>query len=207
MTYTNFMTQVAIECNLDTSSTSQWTTLVRTRLTQFLNQGMERLWQGDNNRIWPWLQDTSSVAVTDGVADSGFTAVNESVVFTIWDEDPRSDWTTSGTFSASPIPWVRDGTDIRMQSVTSTSVFAFCSIARPVFTIASTTEVVPDNAVRWMLAFIALRNMENSMPSNAEQLLQRAIAREEREWNAMVLEATQTWCKAPWLDWFATYNP
>lgn len=208
MTYTNFMTQVAIECNLDTSSTSQWTTLVRTRLTQFLNQGMERLWQGDNNRIWPWLQNYDTVPASSGVI--WWTNVGNSPVFTLWTTDPRMQFTGSSSSNAAarPIPWVLEpNEDSILAQTTQSTVDAIFSIDRPVFTIASTTEVVPDKAVRWMLAFIALRNMENSMPSNAEQLLQRAIAREEREWNAMVLEATQTWCKAPWLDWFATYNP
>lgn len=208
MTYTNFMTQLALDCNLDTSSTTQWTTFVRSRLTQFLNEGMEQLWQGSNNRIWPWLQDYSDVTVASGVVL--WSDLNSSPAFTLWTSDPRTQFTgsSSSTVGAEPVPWALEPSgDTVLAQTTASSVMAIYSIARPVFTTSSSTEVVPDKAVRWMLAFIALRNMENSMPSNAEQLLQRAIAREEREWNAMVVEATQTWCKAPWLDWFATYNP
>lgn len=207
MTYANFMTQAAIECNLDPTNSTQWTAWEKLRICQWLNQGMEELWQGHEGRIWPWLATTDTVTVTSYLFSH--TDVENAVLMTVWEADPRSLWAADTFENAASIPWILDdtnGSNVMVQTALA-SVFVVYTIARPVFvSTSSTTEVVPDDAVRYLLAYIARRNIENSKTSNVEQLLDKAIAREQRELGRMVDQADATWQNAPWLDYVVTYK-
>lgn len=207
MTYPDFLELCRLEAN---KATAAWSTDMKATYTHWINRGLKEHWDGAPMwRIWPWLQTTTSETLSS--YRFARTEVNGSRCLTLWSEDPRPLWAAGTLNLADALPWSRDGANILVQADGATdTVVAFYASAVPEFDsvtdAASVDDLIPDEAVDWLLAYVFKRNMSQNFSSREQQLLERAEAREERALRDMIDEACSTWQSAPWLDMQLTYQ-
>lgn len=196
-------------CRLEANKASPLSTADKETLTHWINQGLAELWTAEPYKIWPWSAAFGSQTLTS--YRFTHTSISFSRLFTVWEADPRPLW-AAGTYpQAKAYEATVDTSNVLVQSAGATdTVYVVYLKALPEFNYvtdaASVADTIPTQASRYLLAYVARRNVEQNLTSQSEQLLERAYNRERLEMNRLVELATPDWNASPWLDWVETYK-